>query len=765
MTTAPDHAIIAGSAPRWHAAVLLLVLLAVVVAGFAFRGVTAPRDAAAPEDVFSAERAAASVAPVVAVPRPMGSVENDSAHEELAAQLSALGFEIETQEGIGTRVLDGEASAGYVRNLVATRPGTDPTGTVVLASHIDSVPGAPGAADAGVGLAVILETARALGPETLRNDLVILLVDGEERGLLGSDAYLAGPGQELTAPVVVLNHEARGISGRPLVTRASGPMHAVIGSSPSPEFESFTDALFGIIPNYTDFSSYRDAGWWGMDMAIIDEAWAYHSAQDDAAHLDDGTLQHYGELTLALTRDLGDRDLGALQDRADEHPVQTTAPWGVVQVPPLVMTVLGLLAPLAVLAAMLVRRRRMEVTLPGAVVGAVVGLLVLVGGVLAAFQLWSATAAATPEMLSQSMGEPVRAELFLLAEMLAAAAVVTAGWVVARLLISRAAVLLGAALVVTTLLAVLGVYSPTLGSSMILPATIAALGTLLAALLPPVPGLVVRVLAVLPTGWMLGTQLSALAEFGIASAAGGLAGTALIGLGAAGPLLLGSFHGRSGDLPAGRADGRLSGSAADHRGRAHSAPGARPARRPHRLLLPVLPAVLALGLAIGGTAWTLASPEPTQERLVAHVDGGTGETTWEVSGSTDWGRALDGASATSDLAVPAVSVQGSAEGPQEISIEAPRDASALTLEASGGLLTAVAVDGVAVESAEGLERVTVHGVRAGQAVRMTVTVPAGAELMLRETSFDPTLATGWVAPGDDVSLVQPRMEVSIAVPR
>ena len=69
------------------------------------------------------------------------------------------------------------------------------------------------------------------------------------------------------------------------------------------------------------------------------------------------------------------------------------------------------------------------------------------------------------------------------------------------------------------------------------------------------------------------------------------------------------------------------------------------------------------------------------------------------------------------------------------------------------------------ERIQGLERVTVHGVRAGQAVRMTVTVPAGAELMLRETSFDPTLATGWVAPGDDVSLVQPRMEVSVAVPR
>ncbi|MGP9580692.1 MULTISPECIES: M28 family peptidase [unclassified Brachybacterium] len=757
MTTPQDDGTVPAPSPRWHAAVLLLVLLGAVVAGFAFRGVTAPRDAAAPEDAFSAERAAASVAPVVAVPRPLGSAENDSAHQELADQLSALGFEIETQEGIGTRTGEGEASAGYVRNLVATRPGIDPTGTVVLASHLDSVPGAPGAADAGVGLAVILETARALGPEALRNDLVILLVDGEERGLLGSDAYLAGPGQELTAPVVVLNHEARGISGRPLVTRASGPMHAVIGSAPSPEFESFTDALFGIIPNYTDFSSYRDAGWWGMDMAIIDESWAYHSAQDDAAHLDAGTLQHYGELTLALTRDLGGRDLAALQARADEHPVQTTAPWGVVQVPPLVMTVLGLLAPLAVLVTLLVRRYRAEVTLPGAAVGAVVGMLALVGGVLAAYALWKATAAATPEMLSQTMGEPVRAELFLLAEMFAAAAVVAAGWVVVRLLISRTAALLGAAFIVTALLAVLGVYSPTLGSSMILPAAIAAVGALGAALLPPMPALVVRVLAVLPTAWMLGTQLSALAEFGIASAAGGLAGTALIGLGAAGPLLLGSS--RASSLASSR------GRAGDRQRRARVDPGARPARRPHRLLIPVLPAVLAIGLVIGGTAWTLAAPEPTQERVIAHVDGASGATTWEVSGSTNWGRELDGTAATSDVAAPVVSVQGAAEGPQEISIDAQRDASELTLEASDGLLTDVAVDGVAVESDEGLERVMIHGVRAGQTVRITATVPPESQLMLRETSYDPTLAAGWVAPGDDVSLVQPRMEVSVAVPR
>src|SRR5699024_9733480 len=131
--------------------------------------------------------------------------------------------------------------------------------------------------------------------------------------------------------------------------------------------------------------------------------------------------------------------------------------------------------------------------------------------------------------------------------------------------ISRAALLLGGSLLVTTLLAALAVYSPFLGGMMILPAAIAAAGIALATPAPPLPGLMVRALALVPTGWLLGTQLQALGEFGIASSAGGLAGTALIGLGAAAPLLLG----RSGT-------------------------GSGPARRPRRLLAPLVPAALVV---------------------------------------------------------------------------------------------------------------------------------------------------------------------------
>ncbi|ATG54752.1 aminopeptidase [Brachybacterium ginsengisoli] len=728
LATAPPHR----RGLRLQAALLVALLLAAALAGVLFRGVPSPQGADAPSDVFSATRASQAAAPVVAAPRPVGSPAVDAAREELAVQLEALGFEITTQEGIGVRTVGAEATSGYVTNLVASRPGSDPTGTLVLATHIDSVPGAPGAADAGVGLAVILETVRALGPEAMRNDLVVLLVDGEERGLLGAEAFLEDGADQLTAPVVVLNHEARGISGRPMVTRAGGPMHEVIGAAPSPEFESFTDALFEIIPNDTDFTVYRDGGWWGMDMAIIDDAWAYHSAQDDAEHLDPGTLQHYGDLTLALTHDLGQRDLDALGRHAAEQPVQTTAPWGVVQVPPSVMTGLALLAPVLVLGAIVLRRRRGELSLLGTALGAATGLLVLIAGVLAAFVLWSLTAAATPEMLSQTTREPVRADPFLLAELLIAAAVVAAGWVLARLLISRAALLLGASLTVAVLLAVLGAYAPALGGSFILPAALAALGTLLAAVLPERAGLAVRAVALLPTGWMLGTQLHTLAEFGIASAAGGLAGTALIGLGVAAPLLLGP-------APAGE----------------------RPARRPHRLLIPLLPAVLTLGLVVAGTSWTLAAPEPTQERVTAHIDGESGETVWEVSGSTDWGRALDGTAAQSDLTMPTLETETLEDSRVRITITGARDASALTLSPQTDRLFDVAVDGVPVDADDGLDALQIHGLRAGQQVEVTARAAPGEHLTVLETAFDPSLAAGWTEPGAEVSLMQPRTEVTL----
>src|SRR4029453_6210943 len=89
---------------------------------------------------------------------------------------------------VGTRY----AEVGYIRNVLARFPGRTPGGpAVVLMAHYDGVPGGPAAADAGSGPAAILETLRALraGPP-LAHDVIALITDGEEAGLLGAAAFV-----------------------------------------------------------------------------------------------------------------------------------------------------------------------------------------------------------------------------------------------------------------------------------------------------------------------------------------------------------------------------------------------------------------------------------------------------------------------------------------------------------------------------------------------------------------------------------------------
>ncbi|TDD83588.1 M28 family peptidase [Actinomadura darangshiensis] len=89
------------------------------------------------------------------------------------------------------------------------------------AAHYDSAAMGPGASDDGAPVAAIRETARALrehGP--LRNDLVLLLPDGEEDGVLGAEAF-AREHSLGRAKGVLLNFEARGAGGPMLLFETS----------------------------------------------------------------------------------------------------------------------------------------------------------------------------------------------------------------------------------------------------------------------------------------------------------------------------------------------------------------------------------------------------------------------------------------------------------------------------------------------------------------------------------------------------------------
>ena len=201
---------------------LAVVLLAVIgVYAVLLERPPDPAPASAPPADFSADRAVSVVDQLAREPRPIGSPASDAARDALVGRLRAEGLAPRVDATASLAAEEGQARAARVENVVATLPGTDPTGAVVLMAHYDSVAAGPGAADDMSGVATILETVRALraGPP-LRNDVTVVLTDGEEAGLHGARAWVR---EQLAPdrPTVVLNWEARGVDGPSLLFQTS----------------------------------------------------------------------------------------------------------------------------------------------------------------------------------------------------------------------------------------------------------------------------------------------------------------------------------------------------------------------------------------------------------------------------------------------------------------------------------------------------------------------------------------------------------------
>lgn len=170
--------------------------------------------ATAPPAEFSAERAIRHLRVIAREPHPPGSAAHAQVRSYILGQFAGLG--LETQVQTATVVLGRWGSpypAATVRNVLARLKGTGGGKALLLAGHYDSAPVSPGASDDGHSAAVLLETLRALrsGPRLAR-DVIFLLTDGEEAGLLGAAAFTE---QHPWAKEVglVLNFEARGTSG------------------------------------------------------------------------------------------------------------------------------------------------------------------------------------------------------------------------------------------------------------------------------------------------------------------------------------------------------------------------------------------------------------------------------------------------------------------------------------------------------------------------------------------------------------------------
>ena len=487
--------------PRLAGVVVLALLAGLTVWSVLALQPPGPAGADAPAGSFSAARAFEHVERIAAEVHVTGSEAHERVVDDLVATLTDLDLEPRVQEAVGTyQSGPGVAEMAAARNVVAVLPGTDPTGRLFLMAHSDSVETGPGASDDAGGVAALLETVRALqeGP-ALRNDVVVVITDAEEACLCGAEAFASS--DPLAAEGgVVLNLEARGTTGPPIMFETSlgnGVLAARFAdAAPHPVASSFAVEVYRALPNDTDFSVLLDDGdFTGMNTAYIDGAAGYHTPQDTPARLDRATLQALGDNTLALTRELGDADLTELAATDGGDATYFPVLGGLARYPGALVWPLAVVALAAVGALAWVARRRGAAPLRRTAAGGLLALLPLALAPLAVQGLWALLVLVRPGY--GSMLDPWRPGWYRLAAVALVAAVVLAWFAVLRRRVGTTTLVTGALGLLAVLAAVLAAVAP--GGSYLAawPALAGALAGLVV-LLRPAPA--VRAGAVLLAG-------------------------------------------------------------------------------------------------------------------------------------------------------------------------------------------------------------------------------------------------------------------------
>jgi Peptidase family M28 len=394
----------------------LTVVLVGVVSAAAIWQTHPPRavPATAPAVEFSSARALAHLRAFARQPHPIGSGAQNAVRAYLVAQIAALGVQpqVETTPVAVDARPDYPLEAGTVSDVIARLPGTANTRALALMAHYDSVPSGPGAADDGEGVAVLLETLRALrASPPLRNDVIFLFTDGEEAGLLGSKAFVdAHPGDVGLA----LNFEARGTGGPGMLFETSGGngwmVRQFAAVAPHPLGSSLSYEAYRRMPNDTDLTVFKKAGIAGLNFAFIDGVTRYHTHLDDVRYLDKRSLQHQGSYALSLARRFGNLDLSHV----------TAADATFFDMPGLGMVVypIGWSLPLALIAAVALAAliglglTRGRISTVGTLLGfiAFFGAMIVAG--IAAEGVWLLVLAWRPDYQQMLMGDPYHANIY-----------------------------------------------------------------------------------------------------------------------------------------------------------------------------------------------------------------------------------------------------------------------------------------------------------------------------------------------------------------
>jgi len=152
-------------------------------------------------------------------------------------------------------------------NVIAELPGGSDENIVMVGAHLDSVQAGPGIQDNGSGSAAILEVALQMANMQPNNTVRFAWWGGEELGLVGSTAYVAGlSAEEIDDIALYLNFDMIG-SPNYMFGIYDGDDSDGVGAGPGPEGSAQIEAIFEDYYNMigepfqgTDFSGRSDYG-------------------------------------------------------------------------------------------------------------------------------------------------------------------------------------------------------------------------------------------------------------------------------------------------------------------------------------------------------------------------------------------------------------------------------------------------------------------------------------------------------------------------
>jgi hypothetical protein len=247
--------------------------------------------------------------------RAPGHPDHAVAADFIEAELAALGLAVTRQEW--------EDGGRDLVNLFAEVPGTDASrAPVVVVAHWDStgafeagwdaaVDPAPGANDNGSGTAIVLEVASLLtapGAPALRRSVRLVLVDGEETGLLGSARYAASLGSAGEDLACALNVDMVGAPTEAMGNHfwfITDPGHPDFGGAGFEAVLAFAPAVVPVDSGFGSESASDNQSFWNQGFCAAGMfAWprgpTNHTSGDVAARLDPAFLAAMAQAAVAV---------------------------------------------------------------------------------------------------------------------------------------------------------------------------------------------------------------------------------------------------------------------------------------------------------------------------------------------------------------------------------------------------------------------------------------------------------------------------------